>query len=146
MKVYVAAGWFTPDQEAARAQILHVLRGAGVQVYSPKDDGLYVKGDDPSKVFNTNLTEILKCDLVVASTEGKDMGTLFECGFAYSMRVPIVYYYLGDGPFNLMLAASATEVVTRHAALAGAVWRLKRAEEEGLRPPTVPYLVFIKNP
>lgn len=113
MKTYVAAGWFSPEQEKARQEILHALSLTEIEAYSPKEDGLYVPGKMPaSKAFTENILEISKADFVIASTEGKDMGTLFECGAAFILNKPIVYYFKTGGKFNLMLSESARAVIT----------------------------------
>ena len=113
MKIYVAAGWFTPEQEKARLDILECCNTAGIQVYSPKDDMPYIPGSTtPVKVFLENIRQITQCTAVVASTVGKDMGTIFECGYSYSLGLHIIYYYPSSAPFNLMLAASACAVCT----------------------------------
>lgn len=111
MKVYIASGWFTPDQEAARLQILRACKAADIVVYSPKDDMLYGNTEHSStEVFTENLIQIRKCDAMIASTVGKDMGTVFECGYAYSHKIPIIYFHRSIKPFNLMLAESAAYV------------------------------------
>ena len=47
-----------------------------------------------------------QADIIVAIYDGKDTGTIWETGFAYASKKPIIYYSetLGDRPFNLMLA------------------------------------------
>ena len=110
-KVYIASGWFTPEQEARLEEVLSACKKAGVEVYSPRDDFQYVKGMNPAVVFVANLNHIEDSLFVLASTEGKDIGTLFECGYAYGHGKPVVYYYPGKGKFNLMLGESATAVI-----------------------------------
>lgn len=112
MKAYIAAGWFSPEQRERLDEILHECKMADIEVYSPKDELLFEEGKDlsPAKVFDANVNNIKECDFVIASTEGKDMGTLFECGYAYKCNKPIVYYFVSKGKFNLMLAESATAV------------------------------------
>jgi nucleoside 2-deoxyribosyltransferase len=61
-------------------------------------------------VFAENINQIKNCDVLVASTVGKDMGTLFECGAAYILGKPIIYFWESEGPLNLMLAGSAAYV------------------------------------
>jgi nucleoside 2-deoxyribosyltransferase len=111
-KVYVASGWFTPEQEEVRLRILGCLSSEGYDYYSPKDHCLYTPGGDITarQAFNENLDRIEEAEFIIASTEGKDMGTLFECGYAFSAGVPIVYFWEGDGAFNLMLSESASYV------------------------------------
>jgi nucleoside 2-deoxyribosyltransferase len=113
MRAYIAAGWFSPEQEKARQEVLKACKDAGITVYSPKEDFLYVPGEtSASEVFEENLRHINDCDFMIASTEGKDMGTIFECGYAFAQSIPIVYYYKGQGNFNLMLSESGSVVCT----------------------------------
>lgn len=115
LKVYVAAGWFSDEQEKARMEVINACKTVNVDIYSPKDDMLHIDGEtDPEAIFLENVYQINKADFIIASTEGKDMGTLFECGLAYGRGTPIVYYYKGNGPFNLMLARSGFCVCTTY--------------------------------
>ena len=110
---YVASGWFSPEQERARLTIVNALKERELRYYSPKDHMLYKPSEHlPIEVFNRNLKEIYRSTAVIASTEGKDMGTLFECGYAYAEGVPIIYYYTKPEKFNIMLASSARAVIT----------------------------------
>ncbi len=94
MKAYVSSGWFTDEQEDARQDILYAIDECGYDAYSPREDLLYVPGETKAAdVFAENIRMINECDIVIASTAGKDMGTIFECGVAYSVGVPIVYYW-----------------------------------------------------
>ncbi len=114
MRVYIASGWFTPNQESTRIDIINLLSLYEIDFYSPKDDGLALEDDsieDLKEIFKENLREIEDSDYIIASTIDKDMGTLFECGYAYSKGIPIIYYAPGlKGPFNLMLAQSSHNV------------------------------------
>ena len=116
-KVYIAAPFFNADQINVVEQIKFVLSQWGIEYYSPKDE-LLCKPDsskqEREKAFSSNLEAIEKSDYVIAVTDGKDMGTIFECGYAYSRDVPIVYVALtlGENPFNLMLAESGHRVCT----------------------------------
>jgi nucleoside deoxyribosyltransferase len=111
MKAYVAGGWFTPEQEIVLADLKAACMFAGYDTYYPKEDLLYVPGKTKSKdVFNENLNQLQECDVVVASTMGKDMGTIFECGYAYSINKPIIYYYPSKDKFNIMLSESSVAV------------------------------------
>ena len=114
MKVYLAAGFFSLEQEASRQCVIQELKRSEFDFYSPKEDGLYVPGETPPQdVFDENIRQIDACDFVVASTAGKDLGTLFECGYAYATGKPIVYFWHnGYGKFNLMLSQSGIAVAT----------------------------------
>lgn len=115
MKVYIAGGWFSPKQEECVRQIEDTLSTSTLfDVYSPRKEMLYTPGADmnPKDVLDSNIIGLERANVVVASTEGKDMGTLFECGYAYSIGIPIVYYFKHHGKFNLMLSGSAKAVLT----------------------------------
>lgn len=130
IKVYVAGGWFTPEQEEALDSMLRACKLAEVDFYSPRDDGLYVPGvTDPKDVFQENLKQILLSDIVIASTEGKDMGTVWECGYAYGISKPVAYFYPNRrGKFNLMLAQSGVAVFSSPV---GIVNYLRACEDTG---------------
>ena len=76
------------------------------------------------KVFSDNCCNINLADVVFAITDGKDMGTIWEAGYAYGLNtsrhenpIKIVYYCetLGqNGQFNLMLAQSGDIVIMKY--------------------------------
>jgi nucleoside 2-deoxyribosyltransferase len=108
MKAYIASGWFTPDQIESLEEIIRACRESLTEFYSPRDEMLYTPDTfDSTDVFDENIRQIRLNDFVIASTEGKDMGTLFECGVAFAYGVPIVYFFKGEGKFNLMLSESS---------------------------------------
>lgn len=137
MKVYLASGWFNKEQEDARHNILKAIELAGMEKYSPKEDCLYEAGMDASEVFEQNIAQIKLCDAVIASTVGKDLGTLFECGASYVLGKPLIYYWPNPiGKFNLMLSESATAVFHDPAALQ---FYLEVSIDKGFFP-RVPYI------
>jgi len=114
-KVYIAAPWFTEEQETILAKIKHILEDNDVDYFSPKDANLWKPGDDPLTVLLGNCMAINNCKYVVAVTDGKDVGTIWECGYAFAKGVPVLYIWLGWKPelkFNIMLAASGKVVHT----------------------------------
>jgi len=107
--IYCAGGWFSAAQEKALEEIKLALNG--YNVFYPREDTNPGFGWDA--IFAKNMAIIDVCDYVIASTVEKDMGTLFECGYAYSKGKKIIYYSPGlKGDFNLMLAKSAHRVCT----------------------------------
>lgn len=111
MKAYLASGWFTPEQEKVRTKILFALTSMEIETYSPKEDGLFTPNKNPQDVFDENLRQINDADFIIASTIGKDMGTVFECGCAHMLDKPIVYVWFSDSPLNLMLSQSCARIV-----------------------------------
>ena len=111
MKIYFAGGWFSPAQEEEHTRVGNFLeRHKNLEVFNPRTAGGDFKvgkeTDHMTQVLLNNCKAIDEADLVVAITDYKDMGTLWECGYAYAKQKPVIYYCetLGDKPFNLMLA------------------------------------------
>ncbi len=110
-RLYFAGGWFSPAQEEEHTRIGAFLeRHKYLDVFNPRTAGGDFKAgketDHMTQVLLNNCKSIDEADLIVAITDYKDMGTLWECGYAYARQKPIIYYCenLGDRPFNLMLA------------------------------------------
>lgn len=127
LKVYFASPWFRPDQAEREDRVKAKLRSLGFNVWSPKDNCVcspIADSDMRMKVFTDNVNNIIDADILFAITDGKDMGTIWEAGFACGLnaangygKYKIIVYYcetLGpEGQFNLMLAQSGDIVVTR---------------------------------
>jgi nucleoside 2-deoxyribosyltransferase len=122
IKVYIAAGWFSEEQKKALSYIEKILSSNNkFLVYSPRkeiqlESGKIHNKEIKQQVFNSNINFINKCDLIISSTIEKDMGTLFECGYAYSKNIPIIYTLflnnIDDIIFNLMLSESGIACFT----------------------------------
>ena len=127
-KVYFASPWFTPEQEEREERLKAKLRSLGFVVHSPKEEAVCGAISDEGtreRIFRGNVRAINDCDIVFAITDGKDMGTIWEAGYAYGINtysnlydagpIKIVYYCetLGDGLFNLMLAQSGDIIITK---------------------------------
>ena len=126
-KVYFASPWFTPEQEEREERLKAKLRELGFNVWSPKESCVCPPNASDElrrKTFDDNCTNIASCDILFAVTDGKDMGTIWEAGYANGInaccipmnheKIVIVYYCetLGDGKFNLMLANSGDIIIT----------------------------------
>ena len=114
LRAYLASGWFNKDQVKVLKQMENVLALLDyVDVYSPRKESVYKPSEgNHADIVKENLKALHNVDVVVASTEGKDMGTLFECGYATAIGVPVIYYYPQYGDFNIMLAATGKVVRT----------------------------------
>lgn len=114
---YFASPFFNPEQVEREERMIKHLRNLGFKVFSPKEScHLDAKASQQSRedVFESNCRAIQKSRAVFAVTDGKDMGTIWEAGYAYGIKKPIVYFAetLGDNQFNLMLAQSGRDVYT----------------------------------
>lgn len=113
--IYFASPFFNPEQVEREERMIKHLRSLGFRVFSPKENcHLDPKAGSESRtnVFKANCDAIKASRAVFAVTDGKDMGTIWEAGYAYGIDKPVLYYAetLGNNQFNLMLAESGKDV------------------------------------
>lgn len=120
MKVYLASGWFNPtqDQELTELERIFDERSDFFELASPRR--IFICPPDAPKsvqdeTFVGNLHHIETADFLLVNTRDKDIGTIWEAGYAYAHKKPIVYFCGGlpeGAKFNLMLARSGIKVCT----------------------------------
>lgn len=113
--VYLASPFFNDEQVEREEHVKKALRKAGLTVFSPKENCyLPPTASETARdaVFKQNCDAIKACKAVFAITDGKDIGTIWEAGYAYGIGTPVIYYAetLGKRGFNLMLAQSGKKV------------------------------------
>lgn len=129
-QIYLAAPWFTPTQAERHDAVLTILREwqawdpAERFIYNPRDLICPPEADDRTRrnVFEANIDNIVASNIVVAITDDKDLGTIFELGYAAAVRDYLtgakettlvgIALTLGNRPFNLMLAVACDVVCT----------------------------------
>ena len=117
-KCYIASGWFSPEWLAELESLKASLDKHGFRYFSPKDEAVCEADaalDRQKAIFDGNVNAIKDCDWILCNTRNKDMGSIFEAGFAHSLGRDIVYFSAGLPPgaqFNLMLAQSGIAVCT----------------------------------
>lgn len=119
-KIYLASGWFNPVQAEELSQLENIFdtRSDHFDLASPRR--IFVCPPDAPKsvqdeTFSGNLHHIKTADFLVVNTRDKDIGTIWEAGYAHACNVPIVYFCAGlpeGAKFNLMLARSGIKVCT----------------------------------
>lgn len=109
MKIYLAGGWFTPEQEEEHSRIYEALtERTDYEIFNPRIAGeidASTNDEKMSKILIGNIEAIRSSDVVVVIYDGKDTGTIWEAGYAYALKKPIIYY--AEKPttkVNLMLA------------------------------------------
>ena len=112
---YLASPFFNDEQIKREETIKKTLRGYGFSVYAPREHGIVgslASQEAVTSTFNSNVEAIDNSRMVLAITDGKDMGTIWEAGYAYGNNIPIVYYAetLGNNPFNIMLSESGVGI------------------------------------
>ena len=113
---YFASPFFNEDQVEREEALKQILRDKGYKVFSPKEN-IHLPHDatleDQEKCFRDNLDGIDASYAVFAVTDEKDMGTIWEAGYAFGQDKPVIYFCetLPIGSyFNLMLARSGISV------------------------------------
>lgn len=123
-RIYLASGWFNPEQKKQMDEVYYVLRSLCsvhmVEFFSPFYNGTVLKKDDPDlrkkmkETWDLDISEIEKSDMLIVCTQDHDVGTIFEAGYssawarAHGRTIPILCYNskpeLG---LNLMLCQEA---------------------------------------
>lgn len=105
-KIYLAGGWFSPEAEERHSRLYNLLKDK-YDVFNPRieSDQTHVKLN-ADEILQKNIEGMTSVDIIVAIYDGKDTGTIWETGFSYAIKKPIIYYSetLNGKPFNLMLA------------------------------------------
>jgi len=122
--VYIAAPFFNPEQTLVVEEIKAILDVHEIEYFSPKDESMFKQGDAPKDILDLNCSAIDCATLVIVVTDGKDVGAIWEAGYAYAKGKQILYVWLSREPdqkFNIMLAASG-EVVHNYEDLSTQVY------------------------
>lgn len=123
---YLASPFFNDEQRERETYIKNILRKKGYKVYAPIEEGvvkLNEKEEELNRIFNSNIKAINLSDKVIVITDGKDIGTIWEAGYAYALNKSIIYFAetLGNNPFNLMLAQSGIGIFKSRESFCNAV-------------------------
>ena len=122
--VYLASPWFNPDQMSRMLAVHQILTEWVTRsplestnkrtLFAPYYDNLCPPDasiETRRAAYAANVQEAAESDILVAVTDEKDIGTIFELGYAARARDIIgsptlvgVALTLGDKPFNLMLS------------------------------------------
>ena len=124
-KIYLASGWFNPVQDKELTELEKIFddRANDFELASPRR--IFVCPPNAPKsvqdeTFEGNLFHIKTADFLLVNTRDKDIGTIWEAGYAYAFDKPIIYFCAGlpeGAKFNLMLARSGIKVCTSFAEL-----------------------------
>ena len=119
---YLASPFFNDNQIQREEAVKNALRNEGYTVYSPRENGVLTPDatdEVRTKIFKENCEAIQKSHRILAITDEKDIGTIWEAGYAYGIGKEIVYYAetLGNNPFNVMLGKSGIGIFTKYSDL-----------------------------
>tara|TARA_R100000773_G_C4186035_1_gene93784 strand:- start:404 stop:853 length:450 start_codon:yes stop_codon:yes gene_type:complete len=141
-KIYLASGWFNPTQDAELTQLEKIFddRADHFELASPRRIFVCPPGAPRSvqdETFSGNLHHIETADFLLVNTRDKDIGTIWEAGYAYAHKRPIVYFCAGlpeGAKFNLMLARSGIKVCTSFEELENYLDRTIETKELPIEP------------
>ena len=141
-KIYLASGWFNPVQaeELTRLEKIFDERSDYFDLASPRR--IFVCPPNAPKevqdeTFDGNLHHIKTSDFLLVNTRDKDIGTIWEAGFAFAFDKPIIYFCAGlpeGAKFNLMLARSGIKVCTSFDQLEEYLNRVIESDELPIEP------------
>ena len=119
-KIYLASGWFNPTQDAELTRLEKIFDDRSDQFELASPRRIFICPPNAPKevqdeTFDGNLHHIETADFLLVNTRDKDIGTIWEAGYAYAHKRPIIYFCAGlpeGAKFNLMLARSGIKVCT----------------------------------
>ena len=132
IKVYLASGWFSYKQAVQMKEIYEVLNRLKtegmIELFAPYYNGIVLRKTDPylrekmREVWDLDIKKVVESDLIVASTQDHDVGTIFECGYASAYK-KIIFCYNSNPELglNVMLAQEARAFIKTQEKLEEAV-------------------------
>ncbi len=134
-RIYLASPLFSEGERRYNTYLAEVLRKNFFSVYLPQefDDTAEARGNDREKtIYEKNLSELKKADIVVGVIDGSDVdsGTAWEMGYAFASGKRVIALrtdfrkFSGNERVNLMLEMEA-EVVSSVDELRSALGFLK---------------------
>lgn len=137
-KVYLAGPFFTPEQKVVAELVESLSATAGLDYFSPRLRCMCPPNADTtqrSMTFNMNCEAIEKCDLVLACIDDFDAGTMWEIGYAFAHKRPVIAYSMVPGRgLNLMLAQSCKGFINGEEQLSKFLGKTGLVEWEAVTP------------
>lgn len=111
MKIYLASSLQDSRRKEAK-DALEILQSKGHDVYFPLDHKIHNAWDYPNPewglmVFQSDLSAIQACDVVVVLSHGREESTAgvdWEAGFAFGIGKKVIIVEMTDLPMSLMVA------------------------------------------
>jgi hypothetical protein len=114
-RIYIAGSFFSAEHVWLVDEVRTAIEALGVPCFSPMHDvGI---GTDKS-VAETDLRELIKCDVLLALISDNDPGTLMEIGYAISEGIPVFAVSENPGPQDLTMVEGSGAIVFKDLATA----------------------------
>jgi len=113
MNIYIGSPFFSNEQIQQVKDIEEAILKSGHDYYSPmrhsvlKDMTPKERANSARKVFDENIAEMDKADLILAMTDDFDPGTVFEIGYSFGTRKDIITYSPNNYGANVMLSQAS---------------------------------------
>ena len=110
MHVYIAGPFFNPEQCSSISKIENLLSFLDISFFSPRSAGVLLdmnqedKRKNYDRIYQLNVDNIKKADTIVAVIDDRDIGTIWEIGYAAALGKDIITYTAYDYGLNIMLA------------------------------------------
>lgn len=111
-KVYIAAPFFNAKQLTLVKAIEGELTDLAVEYYSPRVGGILMelsaeeKTQSKGQIYKDNVDQIDSCTHMIAVIDDRDVGTIWEMGYATAKGKTIASISNEDYGLNVMLAES----------------------------------------
>lgn len=91
-KVYIAGPFFNDEQVKLITAIETLFNSMEIKYFSPRSFGVLGEMDQDLRakmtrdIYRKNIEEIDACDVMLAVIDDRDVGTIFEIGYAAALR------------------------------------------------------------
>lgn len=113
MKIYIAAPFFNSEQLDFVQDVERELSESGHEFYSPRNDGILQnmlpeeRAKQMKRIFDLNCDRLVWADTILALMNWKDVGVVWELGFAFARKKKIVTFATNAERVNVMLQQCA---------------------------------------
>lgn len=108
MKIYLGAPFFNPAQLKLVEELEDIF--SAHQVFSPRKEGIMTnmtpeeRRSQARRLFKQNVDNIDWCDILLAVIDDRDVGVMFELGYAFARGRDIVTFTNQSYGLNIMIS------------------------------------------
>jgi len=110
MKVYIAGPLFSKKDRDFIENIDEICKELGINTFLPhRDVGLWKNGIDFKKIAKGDIEGFKDCNLMIANLSGFNIsaGTVWEMGYAYAKKIPVIGIKINGKPEDFIEEISA---------------------------------------
>lgn len=137
---YIAGPFFSEKQIEFVAEIEDALSECAFNYYSPRSEGTLLaqteeeKQANKKRIYDTNVERIQGADTILAIIDDRDVGTIWEMGYATALGKRVITISNLSYGLNVMLAESVqAHVLSVEDALAAIVDPSYQGELKGMK-------------